>query len=67
MIMLIEFLQSTASQTVCNTQEYTKDINVTRTYKASTASKEFCQHKESVWGEGGETMAGVQPSRSGCG
>lgn len=67
MIILIEFLKSTASLTVCSTQEYTEGIHLTRIYKVITGNKEFCQNKESVCGEGGETTASVKRSRIGCG
>lgn len=67
MIMFIEFLKSTASQTVCSSLEYTEDINLTSIYKVFTVNKEFWQNKDSVCGKGGETMASVQLSRSGCG
>lgn len=42
MIILNEKFKSTASQTVCNTQEYTEDINLTYIYKVFTLNKEFC-------------------------
>lgn len=41
-MILNEKFKSTTFQTVCNTQEYTEDVNLTVIYKVFTMNKEFC-------------------------